>query len=255
LTRKQAEGLEKELKSQGNFKVLIAMRYWHPTTEEAIDQMGRLNLKRVVLLPLYPQFSTATTESSFKEFERVRKEKGGENWEVLKIPHWYDHPLVIDSLVLQIKNALQNIPVLENQPLHIVFSAHGVPLRLIQKGDPYQNQIEENVRLIGQSLGGSYPIHLCYQSRVGPLRWTGPSTDEMLKDLAAHGVKNLLMIPISFVSDHSETLYEMDILYRDLAHQLGIHGFHRMPSLNDSPAFIKALSGIVVDSCHSNRWL
>ena len=254
LTQGQARGLEQQLNQWGHFKVFIAMRYWHPLTEQTVGEMIKDGFKKIILLPLYPQYSTATTESSFIEFDRVYEEMQIEKWEVLKISSWYSHPSYIHALSLQITETIGKIPTLKEYPLHIVFSAHGVPLRLIQKGDPYQKQVEENIRLVKEALAMSHPTHLCYQSKVGPLKWTSPSTIEMLETLAKQGVKQILMVPISFVSDHSETLYEMDILYKELADKLGILYFYRLPSFNDSPPFLKALSDIVQQACKEKSW-
>ena len=255
LTQAQAHGLEKELNQRGEFRVFVAMRYWHPLIDEALEEIVQSDLQQLVLLPLYPQYSMATTGSSFREFERLSSRWDFGNREVIRVHHWFDHPAYIHSLVLNIREAIREVQLLEGEPLHLVFSAHGVPLRLIRRGDPYQHQVEETVRLVHRKLGVSNPMHLSYQSRVGPLQWTGPSTDELLKRLAGQRVKQVLIIPISFVSDHSETLYEIDILYKGLANELGITGFYRMPSLNDSPAFLKALSDIVVGACESGERL
>jgi len=250
LTAQQAGALEKILAAHGAFKVVVAMRYWAPFTEDAVDELKAYRPDRLILLPLYPQYSFATTRSSLHHFNRVWKERGGGDVPTTTIAQWYDHPGYLDAMVERISERLAEIPDGDRSPIHLVYSAHGVPLSLIKKGDPYQRQIETEVKLITARLpewaNAPERVHLGYQSRVGPTKWLEPSTESVFHRLGRQGVTRVFVVPLSFVSDHSETLYEIDILYRDLARAAGIAVFSRMKSLNDSPTFIRALATLVV---------
>lgn len=245
LTLRQGEALNKALSSYGSFAVFVAMRYWHPMIEEVVKEMLVFPMKKIIVLPLYPHYSITTTGSSLNEFNRLWRRIGTPEIEVSMVREWYDNPLYIDAVCHTIQKAL-NTHKLSIQSTHIVFSAHGIPLRFIKHGDPYARQIEKSVALISGRLGHGENYHLCYQSRVGPLKWLGPSTEEVLKDLGEKGVKDIVLVPISFVSDHLETLYEMDILYKEKAIGYGIPNFYRAPALNDSPLLIDALKEIVL---------
>jgi ferrochelatase len=230
------------------FKVVIAMRYWKPTTDDAIRELQREKIRRVVLLPLYPQYSYTTTRSSERYWqERCRKLKVKFDEEIF-VPDYHDHPQYIRSVVERIREALTRLPPEEAQQTHLLFSAHGIPLREIEQGDPYERQICRSVDLVIQELGNGYPHHLSYQSRVGPLKWLEPTTVKMIEKLSTEGVKSLIAVPISFVSDHSETLYELKKLYGELALSRGIKRYELMPALNDHPLFIEALKDLVLKS-------
>ncbi|MBI3607841.1 MAG: ferrochelatase [Nitrospirae bacterium] len=250
LTAEQAAALEKSLAAHGAYKVVVAMRYWSPFTEDAVEELVAYRPDRLVLLPLYPQYSFATTRSSVDHFRRVWATQGRPATQVATVAQWYDHPGYLAAMVERIAETLAQMPVGDGSPVHLVYSAHGIPLSLIKKGDPYQRHIEEEVKLLTARLDEwrSAParVHLGYQSRVGPTKWLEPSMESLLHRLGQAGVRRLLMVPISFVSDHSETLYEIDILYRGLAREAGIPVFSRMSSLNDSPTFIRALTDLVL---------
>lgn len=250
LTAQQAAALEKVLAAHGDFKVVVAMRYWAPFTEDAVDELVASRPDRVVLLPLYPQYSFATTRSSLGHFDRVWKTHGFPAIPIATIAQWYDHPGYLAAMVERITETLAGIPIGDGSPVHLVYSAHGIPLGLINKGDPYQRQIEAEVQLITARLpewmNAPERVHLGYQSRVGRMKWLEPSMESVLHRLGRQGVTRMLVVPISFVSDHSETLYEIDILYRDLARMAGITVFARMASLNNSPLFIRAMADLVL---------
>jgi ferrochelatase len=169
---------------------------------------------------------------------------------LLSIDHWYDHSGYLDAMVERINETRRLMPEGDGSPVHLVYSAHGLPMSLINKGDPYQRQVEQQVRLLTARLPewASAPdrVSLGYQSRVGRAKWLEPSTESVLHALGHRGVTRVLMVPLSFVSDHSETLYEIDIQYRQLAAEAGITTFSRMASLNDSPTFIRALADLVL---------
>lgn len=249
-TETQASALEKLLSERGAYRVVIAMRCWKPDTEDAVAALTASRPQRLVLLPLYPQYSFATTRSSLEYFRSVWARDGLPGTPMLSIDHWYDHPGYLDAMVERIEETRRGMPNGDGSPVHLVYSAHGLPMSLIQKGDPYQRQIEEQVRLLTARLpewaSASERVSLGYQSRVGRAKWLEPSTESVLHTLGRRGVTRVLVVPLSFVSDHSETLYEIDILYRQLAAEAGITTFSRMASLNDSPTFIRALADLVL---------
>ncbi len=243
LTMKQAVALEKVLREKFEAKVYVGMRYFKPTIEEAYETILKDDIENVILLPLYPHYSRTTTLSSFAEWNRVARNID-KRMRVLQIESYHDHPFYIDAVIDRICEGLSGFPNGVRDKVHILFSAHGVPERIITRGDPYQHQIIETVDLVSKKFPNSHS--LAYQSRVGPVKWLGPPTLEEIKKLAAEGERNLLVVPISFVSDHSETLYEINYLFRNEAKQVGIEHFEMMPALNDSPKFIEALSQLVV---------
>jgi ferrochelatase len=228
---------------------VTAMRYWHPLTSEAVDELKKaLPLDDIVLLPLYPHFSYATTLSSLKEWRRVYGPQDGRAKEHT-VGQFYDHPLYIQAVVQRIGSILRQFP--ESWRVHLVFSAHGLPMSLVEKGDPYPKQIETTVRLVNESgarqFGGWPRAHvLCYQSRVGPAKWLQPSLTGMIERLGREGVKEMLVVPISFVTEHIETLHEINIEARAEAVKIGIERFRMMPAVGDSPLFIAALKDLVL---------
>ena len=250
LTELQARRLESELRNSLEARVFVAMRYWHPLTEEAVRHVLSYQARTLVLLPLYPQYSIATTGSSFKEWKRVFRPD--RPVDVRIVQDYHDHPLYIEAIVERINEGLRPFwatrgpgPRLPSD-VHLLFSAHGVPETIIRCGDPYQAQIEATVRLVIERGAWPNSHSLCYQSRSGPGRWLGPSLHQSLHTLAADKRDRVLVVPISFVSDHVETLYEIDIEARDLAQRLCIQHFHAAQGLNDSPTFIRALADLVL---------
>ncbi len=241
-TRKQAVALEKRLRQNYDARVVVAMRYWKPFTAEAIAELAQHAPDEIVLLPLYPQYSKTTTGSSVNEWNR-RFRPNGWNPAVHVVTEFYRDPAYIDSVVSGIRNSLAQFA--DPAEVDMVFSAHSVPMSVIEKGDPYQRQIEETVDLVWTRGGWPARRHVCYQSKVGASKWLRPSMHETVKRLAAEGSKNLLVVPISFVSDHVETLHEIDIEHREQARGLGIANYRMVPGLNDSPEFIDALAGLV----------
>jgi ferrochelatase len=245
LTERQARALEHALAPICDAKCFVAMRYWHPLTREAVAAVRAAPLDDLVLLPMYPQYSFATTVSSMKEWTRVyRPAASAAPPAVHTIKDFYSHPLYIQALTERIDATLRHFA--DPTDLHLVFSAHGLPISLVERGDPYPQQVEETVRLV--LARGQWPYHhtLCYQSRVGRQRWLAPSLDETIERLAREGKKKLLLIPISFVTEHIETLHEINIEAREEATHLGVEQFQMMPALGDSPTFISALADIVL---------
>jgi len=242
-TERQAQALESKLKEVGlDAHCFVAMRYWHPFTEKAIAQVREKGCQEIVLLPLYPHYSSTTTGSSLNEWNRLFHD----DVPVHQIQSFYRNGAYLDALVEKVDEALGRFAELERAEL--VFSAHSLPLSVIEKGDPYQQQIEETVKLVMKRGGWSNPARLCYQSKVGASRWLQPSLRATLRQLGVEGVKNVCVVPISFVSDHVETLGEIDHEARAQARELGIEHFEMTAGLNDCPTFISALAGLVVSA-------
>lgn len=220
--------------------VHIAMRAWHPLTEEVIDSLVREGATEAILLPLYPQYSGATSGSSLKHFHAVSvARKLGLT--LKDVPPYFDHPLYVEALVDTIRSGLSRFSAPND--VHIVFSAHSLPLVMVDKGDPYPGQIAATRSLVEASLGHTGPLHLAYQSQTGAVPWLGPTVHEIFSRIPSGAA--VLMVPLGFVSDHLETLYEMDILYADLAEARGFD-FQRAPSLGTHPTFIRALADMTL---------
>ncbi|MGH9831686.1 MAG: ferrochelatase [Blastocatellia bacterium] len=249
ITEDQAVALREELaRRRVEANVYVGMRYWRPFTEEAIDRIARDGVTDLILLPLYPQFSVSTTGSSFKDFDALIDDRGGRRHIRRQyISSWHTHEPYINALAGQIVEEIKQFPDPNPQRVHLLFSAHSVPQSYIKNGDPYLQHTEETVRLVSEKLGNVSPVHFSFQSKVGPVKWLEPSTDAKLCELKAQGAGQILAIPISFVSDHIETLYELDILYKNLADKIGINAYRRVPALNCNPAFIAALADLVCE--------
>lgn len=249
ITEEQAIALQQSLQDKGqDVQVYIGMRYWHPFTEEAIARIKRDGVEQLVILPLYPQFSISTSGSSFRLLEKIWSDDPSlAPQEHTVIPSWYQRPGYLQAMAQLIARELDGF---ENpDQVHIFFSAHGVPVSYVEEaGDPYQHEIEECTRLIVQTLNRPNRHTLAYQSRVGPVEWLKPYTEDAIAELAAEGINDLLVVPISFVSEHIETLQEIDMEYREIAEEAGIENFHRVPALNTHPVFIEDLADLVVEA-------
>lgn len=245
-TSAQARALEDELNKSFPSRVFIAMRYWHPMTEETLRAVGKASLDELVLLPLYPQYSKTTTGSSLNEWNRQVAGSPVRNVTAKVVKEFYANPVYLDAVVEKMQGSLEKFS--QSEEVHLVFSAHSVPVSVIASGDPYKDQIEATVELVMRRGAWSHPYSICYQSKVGASKWLQPSLHETLHQLAAKGTKNLLVIPIAFVSDHVETLNEIDLEARKEAEDLGIEHFEMMPGLNDSPKFVQALAGLVLEA-------
>ncbi|MGD0568501.1 MAG: ferrochelatase [Candidatus Sulfotelmatobacter sp.] len=242
-TESQALALETELTKHGiDARCFVAMRYWHPFTSEAIAELEAAQCDEVVLLPLYPQYSSTTTGSSLNEWQRLFHG----DVPVHNVGPFYRHPMYLDAVVEKVDDALSRFPRSERP--EIVFSAHSVPLSVIAKGDPYQQQIEETTQLLMERGGWPNRHRLCYQSKVGASKWLQPSVHRTLHDLAREKVREVCIVPVAFVSDHVETLGEIDHEAREEARRLGITQFEMSSGLNDSPKFISALGQLVLQA-------
>jgi ferrochelatase len=239
-TEQQARALQRKLGGYGlDARCFVAMRYWHPFTAQAIEQLKVAQCDEVVLLPLYPHYSCTTTGSSLNEWRRQFREA----LPVHCVAPFYHHELYLQALGEKIDEALARFADPERP--EIVFSAHSVPVAVIEKGDPYQRQIEETVELLTQRGGWPNHYRLCYQSKVGASKWLQPSLYTTLRELAGEKHREVCIVPISFVSDHVETLGEIDHEAREEAAKLGIKRFEMTSGLNDSPTFIAALADLV----------
>lgn len=248
ITRAQASALEERLNRgrPGTFRCVVAMRYSAPFTDEALAEAARIGARTVIGLSLYPHYTTATTGSSLWE---LRRGLGGKPpcvgaVDYLEIDRWPDEPRYLDALAAQVAKGLAQFPVEKQGGVELLFSAHGLPETFIHAGEPYVRDLETTIAGVLERLGGQHPWRLSFQSRAGKTRWLEPSTDEVLRLLARTGRKEVLAIPISFVSDHIETLYEIDLLFGGEAKELGLD-FRRAPSLNCEPLFIEALAELV----------
>jgi ferrochelatase len=219
-------------------------------TDEVVARIGQNGFRRVILLPLYAQFSQATTLSSINEWNRQVK-KTGLTLPTQLICCYPNHPLFIDALVDNINETYSKFFGVPQEDIDLLFSAHGVPLAFIRKGDPYQLQIEETVRRVMERGKWKSPSTLCYQSKVGPQRWLEPSLADTIERLARSGRKHLLIVPVAFVTEHIETLHEINIEEREKAGHLGVKQFEMMPALNDHPKFIECLTDLVLARMNS----
>jgi protoporphyrin/coproporphyrin ferrochelatase len=240
----QRSMLELELqKVVSAVKVYKAMRYWHPSIEDTAQKISQDVFDRIALLPLYPHYSETTTGSSINEWQRVYR---GDKEKVAYIYDYFDNPKYIAALNERIDEAMMRFPENGRDDVQIVFSAHGTPERLKKKGDPYSKQIEETVASVMNARNFSNEYHLCFQSKVGPGKWLEPSTEEMIKALGARRKRHLLIVPVSFVSDHIETLFELDVEYRRTADSVNIENYVVMQGLNDSKTFVAALKELAL---------
>ena len=237
-TEAQARALEKAL-GQGNtdeWRGYVCMRYWHPMTERVVQSVRRYAPDRIVLLPLYPQYSTTTTGSSFKAW----KEASSFTVPSSEIESYPTDPGFIAASVELVRQGLAEAGAGKKR---VLFSAHGLPEKIIKAGDPYQRHVEQTAKAIADAIG-DLDSTVCYQSRVGPLKWIGPPTEQEIERAGRDGV-NVVLYPLSFVSEHSETLVELDMDYRQLASEAGVAKYVRVPTVGTHPKFIDGLATLV----------
>ncbi len=250
-TQRQAEALERVLLDLGEVKCFLAMRYWHPFSREAAVAVAAFQPDTIVLLPLYPQFSTTTTGSSLNEWVRVWEKQvgpghtGSESPEIREIFSYPEAAGWVEAQGKLIRGSLLAAGGVAGT--RVLFSAHGLPQKIIDAGDPYQVQIERSCAAVVEELGEpELDWVICYQSRVGPMKWISPSTEQEIERAGREG-KKIVIVPIAFVSDHSETLVELDIEYKKLSEEVGAPTYVRVPTVGTHPAFIGALSQLVRD--------
>jgi ferrochelatase len=243
ITDQQAHALEEFLSDRGSFMVRACMRYWHPFAAKAVRDLINGGVREIVALPLYPHYSIATTGSSMTDLHKVLRKYP--SLAIREVRSWPDQPSYIQCLAKRIN---EGITLFNGEQVQVVYSAHSLPKKFIDEGDPYVDEIMKTIEAVEQVTG--VKGHLCFQSRSGPVEWLEPSTPDMLRQLAAKECKNILMVPISFVSDHVETLYEIDMLYKDMARDMGLR-LESTRALNDDPEFIEALATLVLDALKS----
>lgn len=253
-TKLQANKLLEDLRNRGyNVDIHIAMRYWNPLTEEAVEAVVRSKPDRIILLPLYPHYCKATTGSSVNEWKRVIRKKNLPDIPTTVVESYYDHPLYIDALVKRIRCALNRVPVADRQKVQIVFSAHGTPMKLVRDGDPYSHHIRATYERVVERGQFGLPHLLCFQSKVGPQKWLTPSLTGTIERLGHEGATHLLVVPIAFVTDHIETLSEINIEAREEALKLGVKYYDMMPALLTEELFIRCLSDLVVQQIPAEK--
>ena len=251
-TEAQAAALTEALKAKdlGEVRVFIAMRYWHPRAKETARAVAAYAPDEVILLPLYPQYSTTTSASSLEEWGREAKAAG------LAAPArtlccYPQESGFIEAVVERLRGALREIG--GQRPPRVLFSAHGLPKKIVDQGDPYQWQVEQSVAAVVRHLGEvNLDWQICYQSRVGPLEWIGPATDSEIEKAAREG-RPIIVVPIAFVSEHSETLVELDIEYRDLAERAGAPAYVRVATVGTDAPFIAGLAELVAGAATAQR--
>ena len=249
-TSAQLDGLARRLADRLGRAVrpYVAFRYSEPTSEDALRAMAANGIREVVVLTLYPHYSTATTGSSLRELERALHRTGlSRRFRFRVVDRWYDHPGYVAAMTQRVREALEAWPHDRRSRVVLLFSAHSLPMSFVEDGDPYPAHVAATVSAIIQRLGADAPARcqLAYQSQTGPGRWLEPRTEQVLTELGHDGIRDVLVVPVSFVSDHIETLYEVDQLFAHAAHRAGITTFRRTRSLNDDPGFLDALADIV----------
>ncbi|MBC8145769.1 MAG: ferrochelatase [bacterium] len=249
-SEEQARALENELNERFNgiarFHVRLGMRYWHPFTRVAMDEFEKLGIRDVFLLPLYPQYSRTTSGSSFKEWRDLHRTAFAKRFRVKAAKDYHLHPRFIAAINERIDATLRDrFSDDERANVNLLFSAHGTPMSEVYAGDPYSHQIRATVRAVMDARGNDLAYHESFQSRVGPVKWLEPYTQDKLAELGAKGVRTLLVVPVAFVTDHIETLHELDIELREVAEHAGITKYEVMYALNDGAGFIGALADVV----------
>lgn len=256
-TQKQAQALEDSF-SDENVKVFVSMRYAPPFFKDILAEISLFNPDTIFFLPLYPQFSTTTTASSFNEALKFLKTSPffyQKKISLKGICCYPDLPEFIETLFMLSQGPLETV-FKQKKPTKILFSAHGLPLSIVKKGDPYPEHLLRSYSLLEKRLKSTFDApffsyHICYQSKVGPLPWLRPSLEEMIK-AAALEKKGVVIIPLSFVSEHSETLVELDVIYKNLGETLKLPFYIRIPAVSCHPLFIEGLKNLILErSSHS----
>lgn len=249
------EQLDEVSPSTAPHKHYTAFRYVEPFTEDALSRMERDGVKRAVVFSQYPQYSCATSGSSFNAIYKFYKDrKLPEGMKLSLIDRWATHPLLVKTFADLIRKELNSLPADKRKDAIILFSAHSLPLKAVNRGDSYPSEVGATVNLVMQELNYCNPYQLVWQSKVGPLPWLGPFTDDALKGYVKQGKKTFLLVPIAFVNEHIETLHEMDIEYCDeLGKEIGVEVIRRVPAPNDHPLFINALTDLVKDHFENGK--
>jgi protoporphyrin/coproporphyrin ferrochelatase len=254
-TTAQADAVAAELARRGlAVKPVVAMAAWHPFAEEALGALAAQGIERAVALPLYPHESRATTGSSLNQLEHARARRVGAGIEIAAIRRYPVADGYVHAVVERVEEAIATLPAEHRATAPVMFSAHGLPEAYIRRGDPYLDDVRLTVETVSRRLALGARARLCFQSRVGPQRWLGPTTEAVLDELAAAGTPAVVVVPIAFTGEHIETLQEIDILYKDRATHAGIAHFARARTVGCHPAFIAALADLVEATAHARGW-
>lgn len=249
ISRRQADTLADVLRARFGPSVRVSVElgfsYWHPFIEEAMENLEREGFTNVYLLPLYPHYSKTTSGSCFKTWRNLRRQRHTKRPHVRSTKSYHTDPAYIDAVNARVNEGLLLFPEARRNNVVLLFSAHGTPVKLVEQGDPYSFQIRATVDAVMETRAHDLPFHLSFQSKVGPAKWLEPDTVKKTLELAAAGVSDLLVVPVAFVSDHIETLHELNIELRREATHAGITHFEVMPALNESPLFIDALASLI----------
>ncbi len=241
-TREQARALEEAL-GEG-FSAHVAMRYWHPLSEAAAEEVVASGARRVVALPLYPHRSRTTSHSSVRAFRRALWKLAP--WmPVHEVCSFSEAPGFVDAWVEAIREVLEGIPAGRRERAHLLFSAHGLPQSVVDRGDPYLAQVEASVRAVVEGLGGEQPHSLAFQSRATRAKWLEPATEDELERLGRARTEDVVVVPIAFVTEHVETLFELDMLLKEPALEAGVQNYHRVRVPYLAPSFIGELASLV----------
>jgi len=245
LTVEQAGSLQNALRKRGNdIPIFVGMCTWHPFFYETLADIEKQLIQKLIILPLFPQFSVTTTGAGFAALRQlIEKRPQASKMDVQWIRSWQDQPTYVEAFAQSIERELAKFS--EPAKAHLLFSAHSIPESYVKNGDPYLDQTKQSIECIMDRLGRGNSYQLSFQSKIGPVKWLEPFTNDAIKDLGKKGVDDVLVVPISFVSEHIETLYELDILYKHVAEEAGVANFRRVPALNSDPVFIRALAEIV----------
>ena len=254
-TTAQADAVAAELARRGlAVKPVVAMAAWHPFADEALGALAAQGIERAIALPLYPHESRTTTGSSLNQLEHARARQAGPAIEIAAIRRYPDADGYVRAVVERVEDAIATLPAEHRATAPVMFSAHGLPEAYIKRGDPYLDDVRLTVETVSRRLGLGARARLCFQSRVGPQRWLGPTTEAVLDELAAAGTPAVVVVPIAFTGEHIETLQEIDILYKDRATHAGIAHFARARTVGCHPAFIAALADLVEATAHARGW-
>jgi len=248
LTQEQAVALQTELRARGlDAQTFMGMCTWRPFLSEAADQVAKSGIDRLVILPLFPHYSFTTTRAGTEALKHLIETRPAlKTLNTTWISTWAEHPSYIESFARAIEREL--VKFAEPGKARLLFSAHSIPESYVREGDPYLDQTKRSVELIMDRLGRRNAYELSFQSKIGPVKWLAPPTGDVISGYGKQGIHDVLVVPISFVSEHIETLYELDILYKKVAEDAGVANFRRVPALNSDPVFIGALADIVQEA-------
>lgn len=249
LTQQQAEGTERLLREEGREVVVrAAMTCSAPLVEDVVKDLAADGVDRFLAFPLYPQYSLTTTKGAL-ERSRAAVRRFAPRGRLEELSSWPAHPRFVAAHAELIREELARFPDPRPEAVHLLFSAHSIPRKLVTKeGDPYPREVETSIRAILARLDWKGPSTLAYQSKLGPVEWLGPPTIEAIRELGRSGARQVLAVPIAFVTDHVETLYEIDQLFGEVARRAGITHFRRTPGLNDRPTFLRALADLAASA-------